>query len=256
MQATTNNPEVLVEKSSGLAILTLNRPDKNNALSVSMRAALEAALGEVAADDAISVVLLRARGRSFCGGLDLTDLPTDSAQWRSRVIAAQMNHLAVVQMPKVVIAAVQGSAVGGGASLALSADILLMGQDARLSFPFVKLGIVPDGGSSYFLQQKVGVPIALDLLLTGGILTADEALRLGLTRRVVDAAALHDVAQELAAELLRLPPEARMLTKALCLKLWGDRLHGILGEEVEAFCAATTTPGHQLAISRLRNHLK
>lgn len=256
MQATTNDPDVLLDKSGGLATITLNRPDRNNALSVSMRAALEVTLGDVAADDSISVVLLRALGRSFCGGLDLTDLPTDTAQWRSRVIAAQMNHLAVVQMPKVVIAAVQGSAVGGGASLALSADILVMAQDARFSFPFVKLGIVPDGGSSYFLQQKVGVPVALDLLLTGGILTADEAVRLGLTRRVVDAAALYETAQALAAELLKLPPEARMLTKSLCLKLWGDRLHGILGEEVEAFCAATATPGHQRAISRLRSQHK
>lgn len=256
MQGTANTPEVLVEKSAGLATITLNRPDRNNALSVSMRAALEVALGQVAADDSVSVVLLRGEGRSFCGGLDLSDLPTDTQQWRSRVIAAQMNHLAVVQMPKIVIAAVQGSAVGGGASLALSADILLMADDARLSFPFVKLGIVPDGGSSYFLQQKVGTSVALDLLLTGGMLTADEALRLGLTRRVCDASTLREKAQELAAELLRLPPEARSLTKSLCLKLWGDRLHSMLTEEVEAFCAATVTTGHQKAISRLRAQLK
>ena len=142
--------------------------------------------------------------------------------------------------------------VGGGASLALSADILLMADDARLSFPFVKLGIVPDGGSSYFLQQKLGVSIALDLLLTGGALTAEEAFRLGLTRRVVNGDRLRLQARELASELLKIPAEARMLTKSLCFKLWGDRLDPMLASELEAFCAATKTPGHQSAIRGLR----
>ena len=252
MEATANAQEILLEKFDGVATITLNRPEKNNALSVSMRASIEHALADVAADDSISVVLLLAEGRSFCGGLDLSDLPEDTDQWRGRVMAAQMNHLAIVHMPKIVIAAVQGAVVGGGASLALSADILLMTDDARLSFPFVKLGLVPDGGSSYFLQQKLGVSIALDLLLTGGALTAEDAFRLGLTRRVVNGDRLHIQARELANELLKIPAEARMLTKSLCFKLWGDRLDQMLASELEAFCAATKTSGHHSAMRGLR----
>ena len=248
--------EALLEKHGGTAIITLNRPDKRNALSANMRAALALHLADAAADDDISVVLLRGEGSVFCGGLDANDLPDDPKLWRERVLAAQANHLAIVRMPKIVIASVQGAAVGGGASLALAADILVMAEGARLSFPYVKLGIVPDGGSSYFLQAKLGTPLALDLLLTGGSLEAADAARLGLTRRVVPEATLQDASRELAAELLRLPAEALRLTKALCARYWGDKLDAVLAEEADAFELATATKGFEAAIAALRRKAK
>ncbi len=247
-----DQPETLIEKSGALATITLNRPGKANALSATMRASLEERLRDVATDDTIDVVLLQAAGPSFCGGLDLGDLPDSPGQWRTRVLAAQMNHMAIVRMPKVVIAAVQGSVVGGGASLALSADILVMADDAQLSFPFVRLGIVPDGGSSYFLQAKLGPAIAQDLLLTGGKLGAGEAARLGLTRRLVPADQLQASSRALADELLKLPREARALTKSLCRQTWADGLDSVLAHEADAFGFATTTPGHQAAMAQVR----
>ncbi len=244
-------PCTLIKKAGGLATITLNRPAKANALSAEMRASLQARLKDVAEDDAIDVVLIQAEGPSFCGGLDLSDLPDDPTHWRGRVLAAQQNHLAVLRMPKVVIASVQGAVVGGGASLALSADILVMADDAHFAFPFVHLGIVPDGGSSYFLQAKLGVPLATDLLLTGGKLSAPEALRLGLTRRVVGAGELKASSQALAEELARVPREARMLTKSLAQQFWAGGLEAVLSREADAFAYATTTPGHHAALKRV-----
>src|SRR5690606_18580240 len=113
--------------------------------------------------------------------------------------------LTIARMRKPVIAAVQGTASGGGASLALAADILVMAEDAKLSFPFVRLGLVPDGGAAYLLQAKLYAAPALDLLLTGGAMTAAEAARLGLTRRVVPADRLDAESRTLAADLLKLP---------------------------------------------------
>src|SRR5690606_2506407 len=155
----TTSP-TLLEKNGSVATITLNRPDAANALSAEMRASLASRLAEVNDDDQIDVVVIQAAGRIFCGGVDLSDLPTKPIEWRKRVIAAQENHLAVLRMPKIVIAAVQGAVVGGGASLALSADILVAADDAKFLFPFVKLGIVPDGGSSFFLHAKLGNAVA------------------------------------------------------------------------------------------------
>ncbi len=250
-ETVVNEDNTTLERAGTLAVITLNRPNKANALSPAMRASLQQRLDEVAADETVDTVLLQAAGPSFCGGLDLGDLPDTPAAWRTRVLAAQANHLAVLRMPKVVIAAVQGAVVGGGASLALSADILLMAEDAHLAFPFVRLGIVPDGGSSCFLQAKLGVAVATDLLLTGGRIEAAEAVRLGLTRRLVPAAELAAQARLLAGQLQALPSEARALTKSLTRQYWADRLDSIMAHEADAFGYATATPGHLAARARL-----
>jgi 2-(1,2-epoxy-1,2-dihydrophenyl)acetyl-CoA isomerase len=255
MESGVEDSQVLLEQADGVATLILNRPDKRNVLSVAMRAALAARLREVTADDAVRVVLIRGAGPAFCGGMDMSDLPDTPMSWRDRVLAAQANHSAIVRMPKIVIAAVHGAVVGGGASLALSADMLVMADDARLSFPFVRLGIVPDGGSSYFLQAKLGTPVALDLLLTGGTLDAAEALRLGLTRRVVAPSELESAARALAAELVRLPAEALMLTKSICRQYWARGLDALFDHEADAFGLATTTSGHRQAIDEMRSRL-
>src|SRR5690606_12256506 len=135
--------------------------------------------------------------------------------------------------------------VGGGASLALAADILVMADDAKLVFSFVRVGLVPDGGNSYSLQAKLQAAIALDLLLTGGTLKAREAAGLGLTRRVVPADQLDNASQDLAGDLVKLPWEALMLTKAMCGQYWATNLKGALGHEADAFALATSTEGHK-----------
>ncbi|MDP1567343.1 MAG: enoyl-CoA hydratase/isomerase family protein [Polaromonas sp.] len=250
-----DNGQVLIEKAEGLATITLCRPGKLNALSPAMRAALGEHLGDAARDDAIRVVLIRAQGSDFCAGADLMDAPDAPLVWRDRIRIAQAHHLSIVRMKKPVIAAVQGRAVGGGASLALAADILILADDAKLVFPFVKLGVVPDGGASALLQAKAGAAASLDLLLTAGALDAAEARQLGLTRRVVAAAQLDSASIALAHALLKLPWEALMLTKALCAQQWAHGLESVLAHESDAFALATSTHGHRQAMAAMRESL-
>lgn len=251
----TEAGEVLFERADGLATITLARPAKLNALSPAMRHAMGECLARVVDDDDVKVVLIRAEGPDFCAGADLVDAPSDPLGWRSRIRVAQAQHLAIVRMNKPVIAAVQGRALGGGASMALAADILVMSEDAKLVFPFVQLGVVPDGGASALLQAKAGAGASLDLLLTAGSMDAAEARQLGLTRRVVPREQLDDAARAVAQRLLRLPWEALMLTKALCAQRWAHGLESVLAHESEAFALATTTLGHRNAIEAMRSAL-
>ena len=246
----------MLSKDQGMAVITLSRPEKLNALSPSMRCSFGECLADVAEDQAVKVVLLRGEGRAFCAGADLVDAPQTPLGWRDRILTAQAHHLSIARMRKPVIAAVQGAAVGGGASLALAADILIMAENARLVFPFVRLGLVPDGGVAYFLQAKLHAAAALDLLLTGGTMTAKEAERLGLTRRVVPVDQLDTASQALAAELCEIPWEAAMLTKALCTQYWAHGLERALSHEADAFALASSTEGHKTALAAMRQTLK
>ncbi|HWL28982.1 MAG TPA: enoyl-CoA hydratase/isomerase family protein [Burkholderiaceae bacterium] len=249
---TQDDALVLLEKSNGLAVLTLNRPDKLNAMSAKMREAFETHLRDVERDPDIHVVLVQAEGRSFCAGADTSDLPDSPLAWRKRVMTAQAHHTTLAKMDKIVIAAVQGAVAGGGVSLALAADILVMADDAVLHFPFVRLGLIPDGGCSFLLQSKLGVAVALDLMLTAGKMDAEEARQRGLTRRVVPAASLNDASRQLVRDLLSLPHEALMLTKAVSRRTWTSAMDASLSHEAEAFALASTLPGHQKALASIR----
>ena len=244
---------VSLDKADGLGTITLSRADKLNALSSAMRADLGACIADVAEDHQVRVVLLRAEGRAFCAGADLADAPSTPLAWRDRILLAQEHHVALARMRKPVVAAVQGLAVGGGASLALAADILIMADDAKLVFPFVKLGLVPDGGAAYLLQAKLHAALALDVLLSGGAVTAAEASKLGLARRIVPPEHLHAASMTLVAELRSLPWEALMLTKSMCSQYWAANLQGALSHEADAFALASTTEGHHKALAAFQN---
>src|SRR6218665_39381 len=168
------------------------------------------------------------------------------------VIGAHRRHQLMARMNPVVIAAVQGAAAGGGAALALAADILLMADDACLRFPFVRLGLIPDGGTAFLLQAKAGTAMALDLLLSGGVMAAAEAFACGLTRRVVPPDRLAPQARALAEELARLPAQSLLLTKSLMRQTWAARMPGALAHEADAFALVTALPGHAQAMPRMR----
>ncbi|KAJ8134600.1 hypothetical protein OY671_012187, partial [Metschnikowia pulcherrima] len=153
-------------------VLTLNRPEKLNASSTTMRAEFGAHLQDIAAAPDIHVVLSQGSGRAFCVGADTGDSPTTPSAWRDRISTAQQHHMALIRMNKIVIASVQGAAAGGGAASALAADSSVMADDATSRFPFVRSGSIPDGGCSYSSQSKSGVPAASDSMLTGGAMDA------------------------------------------------------------------------------------
>jgi enoyl-CoA hydratase/carnithine racemase len=168
---------------------------------------------------------------------------------------AQQQHSSLSQMDKVVIAAVQGIAFGGGASLALSADILILADNARLGFPFVRLGIVPDGGATFLLQSKLRAVMAADLLLTAGEINAEQARSLGLTRRIVGKKRLDDAAQQLATEISHLPIEALAHTKALWVQSWLHGYQSFLSHETSAFALATSSGGHLKALAEAKEKM-
>ncbi|AFP38172.1 Enoyl-CoA hydratase/isomerase [Mycolicibacterium smegmatis MC2 155] len=176
-----------------IAVLTLNRPDKLNALSYELVEALHAALDDIAADNDCRVVVLTGAGRGFCSGLDLsapnppeaaggTEFPRSGMRWQERIanLTAKLHRL---RQP--VIAAVNGPAYGGGFALAAASDIRLAAESARFCTQFIKLGIGGcDIGVSYTLPRIIGAGPAFDLILTARAVDATEALRLGLVSRV------------------------------------------------------------------------
>jgi enoyl-CoA hydratase len=204
------------ELGPGIALITLNRPDRLNALSAALVEDLHAALDAVAGDESVRVVVLTGAGPGFCAGLDLKEPPGDGtvvgglrAQER---IAGLMLKLRALPQP--VIAAVNGAAAGGGLALALSSDVRLAAPEARFNVAFVKLGVSgADMGVSHLLPRIVGLGHASELMLTGRLVGAEEAARIGLANRVVAADALLDEAAALAAEIARNTPFAIRMTK-------------------------------------------
>jgi enoyl-CoA hydratase len=184
-----------------VVLITLDRPDKLNALSYGLVEDLHRTLDDVKADNECRVVVLTGAGRGFCSGLDLTEpfpeeakdgleFPRSSMRWQER-IAELTTKLVHLRQP--VIAAVNGPAYGGGFALALASDIRIASADARFCTQFIKLGLGGcDIGVSYTLPRIVGAGQAFDLILTARTVDAQEALRLGLVSRISDGAVLDD----------------------------------------------------------------
>jgi methylglutaconyl-CoA hydratase len=200
-----------------IALLTLNRPDKRNAISFELIDDLLRALDEVAKSDAI-VLILTGAGKAFCSGMDLENLkqllghsPEQNLK-DSETMARLFRTL--YEFPKVTIAAVNGAAVAGGTGLALLCDLTLAAPEARFGYTEVRIGFVPAIVSTFLLRQ-VGEKHARDLLLTGRLFAADEALRLGLINEIVATNNLMTRARELAASLLENSAASLRATKQL-----------------------------------------
>src|SRR5215467_10293591 len=181
----------LIEQTSpsGVHTITLNRPDRLNAVDPELADALPRAIEAVATDDAVRVVLITGAGRGFCSGLDLSTPPRlpdatraerlDPFAWVGRWV------LSLARCEKPVIAAVNGAAAGAGFGLALAADIRLVAAGARMTAGYVRRGLSPDAGVSYFLPRVVGLSRATEILLTGRDVDAAEAERIGLAAAVL-----------------------------------------------------------------------
>jgi 2-(1,2-epoxy-1,2-dihydrophenyl)acetyl-CoA isomerase len=208
---------VLFEVSDGVASITLNRPDKLNAMTRQMGAALREALAKAAEPD-IRAVLLAGAGRGFCAGQDLAEegvVPGPAPPDLGAVLDDIWNPLvrAIRALPKPVIAAVHGVAAGAGANLALACDLVLAARSARFIQPFCRLGLIPDGGGSWLLPRLVGEARAKGLALLGEPVSAEQAEAWGLIWRVVEDAELSTQALALARALATQPTIGFALTK-------------------------------------------
>ncbi|MGR6971098.1 enoyl-CoA hydratase/isomerase family protein [Streptomyces cynarae] len=211
---------VLHTTDNHVAHLTLNRPDSLNAITPDLRELLIQELQDASADPAVRAVVLTGAGRGFCAGADLRGgagsgerIAGDVARTIRR--GAQRLIAAVLDCEKPVIAAVNGTAAGLGAHLALACDLVLAAESARFIEVFVRRGLVPDGGGAYLLPRLVGPQRAKELMFFGDALPAGDAERLGLVNRVVPGDALEKTAREWAARLAAGPTRALALTKHL-----------------------------------------
>ena len=218
MTRESSHDPLLLTVADGVATIELNRPTQFNALNIPLAKALANAVDAVAADDDARVLLLRGSGRMFCAGGDLTAMnaaPNRGSFLRELAGAAHRAILALEQLKKPVVAAVQGSAAGAGLSLTLASDLVLMGSSARLTSAYVGVGLTPDCGMSWLLPRAVGTKRALELTLTPRVLNAEEAVAWGIATAVVPDAELPSNATNMAQRLADGPYEAIGLTRHL-----------------------------------------
>lgn len=205
--------EVLLKQDGAVAEIILNRPAKMNAITPAMSAVIEQFCRQLDRADDVRVVLIRGAGeRAFCAGSDLNALAEYPSAWEFRNRQEYSTFLRDMRKP--VVAALHGWVLGGGAEMALSADIRVMGRSARFGFPEVQRGWVGGGGASQLLPRLVGYGQAMRLLLTGDPINADEAHRLGIVEYLVDDADVEGTARALCRKLAGFSPVAVESVKA------------------------------------------
>lgn len=199
---------LLLERDGAVALLTVNRPKVLNALNSATIDELHRAVLELKSDESVRVVILTGAGeKAFVAGADINELATQTpANGRELALVGQQVFDSIENLGKPVIAAINGFALGGGCELAMACTLRIAADSARLGQPEVNLGLLPGYAGTQRLPRLVGKGAALELLLTGRTIKADEALRIGLVNRVVPAADLLAEAKKLATELAGKPP--------------------------------------------------
>ena len=196
---------ILVEREGPIKIITFNRPEAANALNDQLSMEFYDAICECATDDTVRAVLLTGKGKMFCGGGDLKFLLSKKKEVK-KMLLKMTNYLhgAIARMAKMnapVVIAVNGSAGGGGLSLAISGDIVISAESAKYTLAYTKAGLSPDASSTFYLPRLVGLRRAKELMLTSRIFTAQEAYEMGMIDRVVEDEKLMDEARQQTEEL-------------------------------------------------------
>ncbi|MFF4450646.1 enoyl-CoA hydratase/isomerase family protein [Streptomyces sp. NPDC001502] len=244
--------EVLHRIENGVAWITLNRPEAMNAVTWDQRERIIALLSEASADPGVRAVVVTATGKGFCAGADLRGGGAPAGERVAGDVArmirlgAQRLITAVLDCEKPVLAAVNGTAAGIGAHLALACDLVIAAEPARFIEVFVRRGLVPDGGGAYLLPRLVGPQKAKELMFFGDAVPAAEAERLGLVNRVVPAAELEATAREWAERLAQGPTRALAMTKQLVnASLDGDRAAALAAEATAQEINMTTADANE-----------
>ena len=205
---------LVVEKRGRVAVLTVNRPEKLNALNIRTREEIVAALEELRDDDEIRVVVITGAGdKAFIAGADINEFAGKTALEQRAVMKSRRTFDSVEDFPKPVIAMINGYALGGGCELAMACDIRIASTAAKLGQPEIKLGIIPGAGGTQRLSRLVGEGKAMELILTGGMISAEEAERLGLVNYAVPAEQLEHKTMEVATQIAEMSPVAVAMAK-------------------------------------------
>ena len=237
---------IKLQTHEGVATLTLNRPDKRNAISDAMRSELIHALEGVAQDRAIKALVLTGEGKGFCAGGDIAgmqrrmDAPAGEVGFNGWSRQQRVHHAVSLlhRMPKPTIAAVNGAATGLGADTALSCDFIVASESATFTWSYIARGLIPDGGGMYFLPRRVGLARAKDLIYSGRKVLAQEAFQLGIADRLVSAGTEVAAAQSWAAELGKGSATALALGKSILdqtFELTADQVFA-MGSQAQGIC--------------------
>ncbi|HEU4391522.1 MAG TPA: enoyl-CoA hydratase-related protein [Blastocatellia bacterium] len=227
---------VLIEKRGRVAVITVNRPDKLNALNTQTRRDILEALDQLELDEEIRVVVITGAGqKAFVAGADISEFAGKTAVDQRAVMKGRRAFDAVEDFPKPVIAMINGFALGGGCELALACDIRVASKTAKLGQPEIKLGIIPGGGGTQRLTRLVGEGKAMELILTGDMIGADEAEKLGLVNYVVEPDQLETKTMEIAGKIAEMSPVALAMAKAAVKSAARLDLRAGLDAEVDLF---------------------
>jgi enoyl-CoA hydratase/carnithine racemase len=246
--------ELVVENS--IAVLTLNRPDKRNAMSDAMRTEFIDALERVSADKSIRAVVLTGAGKGFCAGGDIAGMekrmnaPTGEIAFNGWHRQQRVHHTQMLlhNMPKPVIAAVNGAASGLGADTAMACDFIIANEWASFTWSYINRAIIPDGGGMYFLPRRIGLAKAKEIIFTGRKIDVDEALALGIADRKTSADRLLADAKAWAIELSRGSATALALSKTILNQTFESPAQQIFAQGSQAQGICYTSSEHRESV--------
>jgi enoyl-CoA hydratase len=246
----SNYETILVEKRDAVAVLTINRPDKLNALSSKVHIEGVRALDELKADETVRVLVITGAGeKSFIAGADISEFEgktpvTQRAGFNERTLFNSIDTF-----PKPVIAMINGFCLGGGCELALACDIRLAGEKARFGQPEINLGIIPGGGGTQRLTKLIGEGKSMEMILTGDMIDAQTALNLGLVNHVYAADELEAKTMEMANKIAEKSPIALQMAKEAVKLASRSNLDEGLRREVDLFAICFSTEDKQEGVS-------
>ncbi len=258
----TGTNELLCDLEDGVATVTLNKPEKRNALGDILTPALRSILLTLEADERCGTILLTGAGRAFCAGGDVSGMganrgkdgdapkapPTVDEAVASLIEKQESLTLRMAELDKPIVAALPGPAAGAGLSIALAADLRIMADDTFVTTAFRRIGLSGDYGSSWFLTRLVGPAVAKELLMTGRRIPAEECLRLGIVNRIVPFDDLAEESRSLALELANGPREALGYMKRNVNRAVLSDLRESLAVEAEGMVRSVRTADHQEAV--------
>ncbi len=248
--ATETYEQVLVERREAVATVRMNNPSRLNAFTWTLARELVGAMQALSDDEAVRAVILTGEGRAFSAGADLSAFEEPYRRGErpklSEFLEAGYNRLVplMTEMPKPVIGALNGVVAGAGVSVALACDQRIAADDVSFNMAFVRIGLIPDAGSTYLLPRVVGMARALEMALLSDKVDAETALRYGLVNRVVPAASLMDEATVLAERLAAMPTVAIGMTKRLFHDATTKTLREAMAVEAKAQDEAAQTDDH------------
>jgi 2-(1,2-epoxy-1,2-dihydrophenyl)acetyl-CoA isomerase len=214
--------DIIFEKKDHVALLTLNRPEKSNAINVNIEQGVDKICSDIKKDDSVRALIITGAGHAFCAGVDLSNLPSgqvipalgeETRYYKMQPIGYFL--LSINKLEKPVIAAVNGVAAGAGLSIAIACDIRIASDKSRFGAIWVKRGLVPDGGASYFLPRIIGLSKTFEITMQGKMIDAKEAKEIGLVNMVVPHDELLSQAKDLATQIASNAPIAMEMTKKI-----------------------------------------